>query len=325
MRGTQPVCAGKKVPASGAGNRRVKKGWSLMGEIKNIRIGNRILGEDQPAFIIAEIGINHNGDLDTALRLVDVAASAGCDAVKFQKRTPELCVPEDQQGVMRDTPWGRISYLDYRRRVEFGEEEYAAIDCHCRQKGILWFASCWDIPSADFIQQFDPPAYKIASATLTDHALVRHINKKFRPVILSTGMSTMEEIRESVSLIPKDRLVVAHSTSSYACSNEELNLRMIRTLKQELKCLVGYSGHEDDILPSCLAVSLGAVLVERHITLDREMWGTDHRASLVPEDLHRLVADIRQSEEALGDGVKRVYETELPSMAKLRQVRENRG
>jgi N-acetylneuraminate synthase len=286
-----------------------------------IQIRNRVIGNDHPTFIVAEIGINHNGDLDTAKQLIDVAASTGCDAVKFQKRTPELCVPEDQQSISRETPWGAMTYLAYRQQIEFGADEYLEIDSYCREKSILWFASCWDIPSVDFMRQFDPPFYKIASATLTDDALVTHINGQGLPVILSTGMSTMDEIRHSVSLLQKNRLVVAHSTSSYACSHEELNLRMIPTLKKELDCLVGYSGHEDNILPSCIAVALGAVLVERHITLDRNMWGSDQKASLEPDDLRQLVADIREVEMALGDGVKKVYETELPTMARLRNCR----
>lgn len=288
---------------------------------KKIKIGNRIIGCNEPIFIVAEIGINHNGDLDTARKLIDVAAAAGCDAVKFQKRTPELCVPEDQQSIQRETPWGIMTYLAYRHKIELGVDEYSEIDRYCQRKGILWFASCWDIPSVDFISRFDPPFYKIASATLTDVSLVSHINDQGKPVILSTGMSTMDEIKQSVSLLQKNRLVVAHSTSSYACCHEELNLRMISTLKKELNCLVGYSGHEDNILPSCIAVALGAVLVERHITLDRGMWGSDQKASLEPGELRQLVADIRQVEMVLGDGVKRVYETELSSMARLRNNR----
>lgn len=288
---------------------------------KKIKIGNRIIGCNEPIFIVAEIGINHNGDLDTARKLIDVAAAAGCDAVKFQKRTPELCVPEDQQSIQRETPWGTMTYLAYRHKIELGVDEYSEIDRYCQRKGILWFASCWDIPSVDFISRFDPPFYKIASATLTDVSLVSHINDQGKPVILSTGMSTMDEIKQSVSLLQKNRLVVAHSTSSYACCHEELNLRMISTLKKELNCLVGYSGHEDNILPSCIAVALGAVLVERHITLDRGMWGSDQKASLEPGELRQLVADIRQVEMVLGDGVKRVYETELSSMARLRNNR----
>lgn len=286
-----------------------------------ILIGDRVVGYNHPVFIVAEIGINHNGDMNTAKRLIDAAVSAGCDAVKFQKRTPALCVPADQQTVERETPWGVLTYLAYRRRIEFGLEEYEEIDQYCGQKGISWFASCWDAPSVDFLHRFDPPCYKIASATLTDTALVQHIEGKKKPVILSTGMSTMAEIRQSVSLLSQDRLLVTHSTSAYACSNEELNLRVIQTLQRELGCLVGYSGHEADLLPSCLAVALGAVLIERHITLDRQMWGSDQKASLAPKDLHQLVADIRQGEKALGDGVKRVYETELQSMARLRNCR----
>lgn len=292
-----------------------------MNDIKSIKIGNRIIGHNQPTYITAEIGINHNGDLDTAKQLIDAAVSAGCDAVKFQKRTPELCVPEDQQSVTRETPWGVLTYLDYRKKIEFGIDEYAQIDRYCRDKGMLWFASCWDIPSVDFIGRFNPPCYKIASATLTDTALLEYINRQNKPVILSTGMSTMAEIRQSVSLLQKNQLLVAHSTSSYACCHEELNLLMIPTLKKELDCLVGYSGHEDNILPSCIAVSLGAVLVERHITLDRNMWGSDQKASLEPSGLRQLVADIREVEKTLGDGVKRVYETELQSMARLRNCR----
>jgi len=286
-----------------------------------IQIRNRVIGNNHPTFIVAEIGINHNGDLNIAKQLIDVAVSAGCDAVKFQKRTPELCVPEDQQSIQRETPWGSMTYLAYRRLIEFELDEYIEIDRYCMEKGIFWFASCWDIPSVDFMRRFDPPIYKIASATLTDAALVSHINDQGKPVILSTGMSTMEEIRHSVSLLQKNRLVVAHSTSSYACRHEELNLRMISTLKKELDCLVGYSGHEDNILPSCIAVALGAVLVERHITLDRNMWGSDQKASLDPAGLGQLVTDIREVEKALGDGVKRVYETELDSMARLRNNR----
>lgn len=292
-----------------------------MSEMKTIRIGNRLIGCNEPIFIVAEIGINHNGSLDTAKQLINVAVDAECDAVKFQKRTPELCVPEDQQSILRETPWGSMTYLAYRRKIEFGLDEYVEIDRHCKRKGILWFASCWDIPSVDFMHQFDVPLYKIASATLTDDTLITYVNGQGKPMILSTGMSTLDEIKHSVSLLEKKRLVVAHSTSSYACCHEELNLRMIPTLKKMMGCLVGYSGHENNILPSCIAVALGAVLVERHITLDRNMWGSDQKASLEPAAVCQLVADIREVEKALGDGVKRVYETELQSMAKLRNCR----
>ncbi len=287
--------------------------------MKSISIGKRVIGNGHPTFIVGEIGINHNGDLDVAMRLIDAAVSAGCDAVKFQKRTPALCVPPGQQDQIRETPWGDMTYLAYRARIEFDEAAYRKIDDYCRDKKIPWFASCWDIPSVDFIRRFDPPCYKIASANLTDTALVSHVRRQNKPVILSTGMSTMEEITESVHLLAGGALIVAHSTSSYACCLEELNLRMITTLQQALDLPVGYSGHEEGILPSCLAVALGAVLVERHITLDRTMWGSDQKASLEPADLRQLVADIRQAEKALGDGVKQVYDTELESMARLRR------
>lgn len=285
-----------------------------------VEIGGRPVGRGHPTFIIAEIGINHNGDLGIAKRLIDAAIAAGCDAVKFQKRTPELCVPPEQREVVRETPWGLMTYLEYRHRVEFGYDEYREIDAHCRERGIVWFASCWDEPSVDFIEQFDPVCYKIASASLTDDALLRHINAKGRPMILSTGMSTMEEIRHAVSLLDPDRLLIAHSTSSYPCKPEELNLRMIQTLQQEFDCLIGYSGHEVGLQTTLAAVVLGACFVERHITLDRAIWGSDQAASVEPHGFARLVRDIRVIEVAMGDGVKRVYESEMPTHNKLRKI-----
>lgn len=286
---------------------------------KVIEIGGRPVGEGHPTFIIAEIGINHNGDLDVAKRLIDAATFAGCDAVKFQKRTPELCVPPEQRDVMRETPWGLITYLDYRRRVEFGEEEYTEIDRHCRARGTLWFASCWDKPAVDFLEQFDPPCYKIASASLTDDDLLQHIEKTGRPVILSTGMSTMEQIRHAVALLGQERLLIAHSTSTYPCKPEELNLRVIQTLQREFDCPIGYSGHEVGLQTTYAAVVLGACFVERHITLDRAMWGSDQAASVEPWGFMRLVRDIRVTESALGNGVKRVYKSEIPIMNRLRR------
>ncbi len=275
----------------------------------------------QPArtYIIAEIGINHNGSIDIAKKLIDAASLAGCNAVKFQKRTPELCVPLEQRNVMRETPWGLMSYMEYRERVEFGQEEYTEIDRYCRDKGIDWFVSAWDIPSVDFIEQFDPVCYKVASACITDHALLRHTAATGRTVILSTGMSTMEQIREAVSFFERDKLILAHSTSAYPCKPEELNLRMIPTLQNEFGVLVGYSGHEVGLQTTYAAVVLGACLIERHITLDRAMWGSDQAASIEPQGFMRLVRDIRIIEQALGDGVKRVYESERPLIARLRK------
>ena len=285
-----------------------------------MQLGSRLVGAGQPTFVIAEIGINHNGDLEIAKKLIDAACVAGCDAVKLQKRTPELCVPPQQRDLLRETPWGLITYLEYRHRVEFGQAEYTEIDRYCREKSILWFASCWDIPSVEFVEQFDPPCYKIASASLTDDALLSRVNTTGRPVILSTGMSTMEQIRHAVSLFDPQRLVVAHSTSSYPCKNEELNLRMIQTLAQEFGCPVGYSGHEVGLQTTYAAVVLGACLVERHITLDRAMWGSDQAASVEPGGFLRLVRDIRVIEAALGDGIKRVYDSEKTALSKLRVV-----
>jgi N-acetylneuraminate synthase len=287
---------------------------------KPIEIGERPVGSGHPTYIIAEIGINHNGDLNIAKRLIDAAVLAGCDAVKFQKRAPELCVPSEQHNVMRETPWGLMTYLEYRHRVEFGQDEYREIDHYCRERGIAWFASCWDEPSVDFVEQFDPVCYKIASASLTDARLLRHINNKGRPLILSTGMSTMDEIRHAVSLLDEGRLLIAHSTSSYPCRPEELNLRMIQTLQWEFNCPIGYSGHEVGLKTTLAAVVLGACFVERHITLDRAMWGSDQAASVEPHGFARLVRDIRVIEAAMGDGVKRVYDDELPILRKLRGI-----
>ncbi len=286
---------------------------------KAIQIGNKLVGEGYPTYITAEIGINHNGDLGIARRLIDVAVMAGCDAVKFQKRTPEKAVPPEYREVMRETPWGLMTYLDYRRRVEFGEQEYRAIDQYCHEKGIHWFASCWDEESVDFIEQFSPPCYKIASASLTDHALLKQIRKTGKPMIVSTGMSTFDEIEQAVELIGSDSLLLAHSTSTYPCPPEELNLRMIHTLQSRFNCPVGYSGHEVGLQTTYAAVTLGAAFIERHITLDRAMWGSDQAASVEPWGLMRLVRDIRVIEQALGDGVKRVYESEMKARQRLRR------
>lgn len=284
-------------------------------------IGDRPVGPDHPVFVTAEIGINHNGEVADALALIDAAAAAGCDAVKFQKRTPEICVPADQQPVERDTPWGRMTYLAYRKRVEFDEDEYAAIDRHCRARGIAWFASPWDVPSVDFLELMNPPAHKIASACLTDDDLLRRVRETQRTVILSTGMSTMEQIRHAVDILGRERLIICHATSAYPAPPRELNLRMIHTLMHLFPNVpVGYSGHEIGLQTTVAAVALGACFVERHITLDRARWGSDQAASVEPSGLQRLVRDIRITEDALGDGVKRVYDSELPVLKKLRRA-----
>ena len=286
-----------------------------------VQIGERHVGEGEPVFIIAEIGINHNGSLTNAKKLIDGAVLAGCDAVKFQKRTPEKCVPDDQWYIERDTPWGRMPYIEYRHRVEFGLDQYEAIDRHCKERGILWFASCWDEESVEFIEQFNPPCYKIASACVTDaHLLIEH-RLTSRSVIMSTGMSTLEEIEMGVQALDRRKLLIAHSTSTYPCPPEQLNLNMIKTLRNYYPdCPIGYSGHETGLSPTWAAVTLGAQFVERHITLDRAMWGSDQAASVEIGGLIRLVANIRDIEKSMGDGAKRVYPEEMKQRAKLRRV-----
>jgi len=286
---------------------------------REIKIGNRLIGENHPTYVIGEIGINHNGNIEIAKNLILAAKKAGVDAVKFQKRTPEICVPLEQQSQMRDTPWGYITYLEYRHKVEFGFDEYQEIARYAREVGIDWFASAWDIPSLEFMEKFDPPTHKIASALLTDKELLRAHRDTGKPLILSTGMSTMQQIREAVEILGEDRLLLCHTTSSYPCPPEELNLSMIKTLKENFNCLIGYSGHEVGLVPTAIAVAMGACLVERHITLDRSMWGSDQSASVEPQGLSTLVKYIRVTEKALGDGVKHVYDSEKSSLSKLRR------
>ncbi|MGP4112903.1 N-acetylneuraminate synthase family protein [Streptomyces sp. 4N509B] len=286
------------------------------------KLGDRVVGPGRPVYVTGEIGINHNGDLENAFALIDAAVDAGCDAVKFQKRTPEICTPRDQWDIERDTPWGRMTYIDYRHRVEFGEDDYRAIDDYCRQKGIHWFASPWDTEAVDFLERFDVPAHKVASASLTDDELLRKLRSTGRTIILSTGMSTPKQIRHAVEVLGSDNILLCHATSTYPSRAEELNLRVIHSLHAEYPNVpIGYSGHETGLQTTLAAVALGAVFVERHITLDRAMWGSDQAASVEPQGLVRLVRDIRTIEEALGDGVKKVYDSELAPMKKLRRVK----
>ncbi len=286
-----------------------------------VSIGSRVIGGGRPAYVIAEIGLNHNGDVDIAKRLIDVAAKAGADAVKFQKRTPEISTPAHMRDVPRETPWGTMSYLDYRRRVEFGRDEYVEIGDHATMLGLDWFASPWDVPSVAFLEDLNVVAHKVASASLTDTELLIALRETGKPVILSTGMSTIEQIDRALDTLGTDRVVLMHATSTYPLEPEEANLRAIATLRDRYAGIpVGYSGHERGLQISLAAVAIGAVAVERHITLDRTMWGSDHAASLEPTGLEHLVRDIRVIEKALGDGVKRVFDSELAPMAKLRRV-----
>lgn len=288
---------------------------------REVKIGNRLVGDGHPAYVIAEIGINHNGDLDIAKQMIDAAVHARADAVKFQKRTPDVATPPDQRDQMRETPWGYISYLDYRYKVEFNEDQYCEIDRYCRERGIAWMVSVWDEPSVDFMETFDTPAYKIPSASLTDSKLIKKARATGKPLILSSGMSTMEQIRTGVEVAGEKDLVLMHCTSTYPCEPEELNLKMVETLRREFPNIpIGYSGHEVGLVPSAVAVAFGACMVERHLTLDRAMWGSDQAASVEPGGFERLVKYLRVTEAALGDGVKKVYESEKGSMKKLRRV-----
>jgi N-acetylneuraminate synthase len=290
--------------------------------VSEIRIGNTLVGDGHPCYVVAEIGINHNGDINIAKKLIEAAAMAKCNAVKFQKRTVEVVYSAEELARPRESPFGTTNG-DLKYALEFGEEEYAEIDRYCKQNKITWFASCWDEQSVDFIAKFDVPCYKIASASLTDDSLLRHIRSKGRPVLLSTGMSTLEQIDHAVEVLGKEDLVILHTTSTYPALYEELNLRVIPMLKQRYGLPVGYSGHETGLSTSIASVALGACVVERHITLDRALWGSDQAASVEPQGVAHMVRDIHLVETAMGDGVKRLIEREVPIMKKLRRVDTN--
>lgn len=289
---------------------------------REINVNGRMIGDGYPVYVIAEIGINHNGSVDIAKLMIDGAVAAGTDCVKFQKRTPELCVPKDQWLIERDTPWGRMTYIDYRYKVEFGVDDYREIERYCAMKGIDWTVSCWDEEAVAFMDEhFNVPFYKAASASLTDHGLLRAMQASGKALMISTGMSTMEEIADAVSVLDQTKLLIAHATSAYPCRVEELNMRMIKTLRGLYPRIpIGYSGHETGLATTYASVAMGASFVERHVTIDRAMWGTDQAASVEVGGLQRLVRDIRDIEAAMGDGVKRVYDSELGVRAKLRRV-----
>lgn len=287
---------------------------------KCVKIADRFIGDGYPCFIIAEIGINHNGSVSLAKKMIDIAVTTGCDAVKFQKRTVDVVYTKEELAKERKSVFGNTNG-DLKRGLEFGFDEYKEIDSYCKEKGILWFASCWDEESVDFMEQFDIPCYKIASASLTDDNLLKHTLSKGKPILVSTGMSTMEEIRQAVKILGEDNIVLYHCTSTYPSNADEMNLRVIETLKQEFNCPIGYSGHERGVTPSVLAAALGANSVERHITTDRTNWGSDQAASLEMAGLYHMVRDIRQVPLLLGDGKKVVYPRELPIIDKLRRVK----
>jgi N-acetylneuraminate synthase len=287
--------------------------------MSSVNIGKRAIGDGQPCYVIAEVGINHNGDIDLAKRLISVAVAAGCDAVKFQKRTVEVVYTAEELAKPRESPFGNTNG-DLKRGLELDYYDYQEIDAFCRATKIAWFASCWDEQSVDFIDRFSPPCYKIASASLTDDNLLRHTRKTGKPIILSTGMSTTEQIDHAVEVLGKQDLILLHASSTYPAYYEELNLRAIPAMRARYDVPVGYSGHETGVPSTVAAVVLGACCVERHITMDRSMWGSDHAASLEPNGISRVVRDIRLVEQSMGDGIKRVYEREQPIIKKLRRV-----
>ncbi len=278
-----------------------------------------MVGEGEPCFVVSEIGINHNGDINIARKLIAAALLAGCDAVKFQKRTVDVVYSEEELKKPRESPFGTING-DLKRGLELGYEDYKKIEEYSRVNNIVWFASCWDEASVDFIEQFNPACYKIASACLTDDNLLRYHRSFGRPIILSTGMSTMEEVDHAVKVLGTNDLILLHCNSSYPSKLEELNLRVIQTLKKRYKVPVGYSGHEVSLAPTIAAAVMGACMVERHITLDRAMWGSDQAASVEPHGISRIVRDIHVNEKAMGNGVKKIYDSEISIKKKLRRV-----
>ena len=286
---------------------------------KEVSIGNKLISDNAPCFVIAEIGINHNGSVDLAKKMIDEAVMAGCDAVKFQKRTVTKVYTPEELDVYRPNYYGSTN-RDLKNGLELSYEDYCEIDEYCKLKKIMWFASCWDKDSVDFIEQFNVPCHKVASALLTDDELLMYIKKTGKPILLSTGMSTMEEIRHAVNLLGEDNLVIFHCTSTYPTNHNEINLKVIERFKEEFSCPIGYSGHERGLLPSILSVQVGASAVERHITVDRTLWGSDQAASLEPEGLRRMVRDIREVKSIIGNGNKVVYDSEVPVRAKLRKV-----
>lgn len=271
-------------------------------------------------FLIAEIGINHNGSVNNAKKLIDLAIKTGFDAVKFQKRTPELTTPKSKASDLRDTPWGKITYLDYKKKIEFEKKEFDIIDKYCKKKKIIWFASPWDVPSNNFLKQYNLKYNKIASPMLTNYKLLEHVSKQKKFTFISTGMSNMKDVEKAVKIFKKNRcdFAILHCVSSYPCDDEKVNLKMIEVYKKKFKEIIGYSGHEKSVSPSLMAVCLGAKIIERHITLDRTMWGTDQAASLEENGMRNLVEFIRKFEKCIGDGKKKFHADEK------KKLKENR-
>jgi len=288
--------------------------------MKTIKIGNNTIGDGYPVYFTAEIGINHNGDMQIAKRLLDATFVAGWNCAKFQKRTPSICVPEHQKNLMRSTPWGEMTYLDYRYRLEFEKEQYDYIDNYCREKPLSWTASVWDIKSLEFILNYNVPFIKIPSAKITDNEILSECAKSGKPVFFSSGMSTLEEVDNAVNIVDKytKEYVLFHTNSSYPAKHEELNLKVIETLRNRYGCIIGYSGHEYDLEPSVVATVLGAKVIERHVTINHNLWGSDQAASLEVDGMIKLYNRIADIFPILGDGKKFVIGSELEVRKKLR-------
>jgi N-acetylneuraminate synthase len=286
-----------------------------------LKIGSRFVGDDEPIYLVAEIGINHNGDLQIAKKLIDATWATGWDCAKFQKRHPDICVPENQKNVIKQTPWGEMIYLDYKYRIEFQKREYDYINKYAKEKPLAWSASAWDLPSLEFLMQYDIPFIKIPSAKITDKELLEQAAKAGKPLFVSSGMSTIEEVDNAVNIMEKylsKNYVLFHCNSTYPAKLDELNLQVIGTLKERYNCLVGYSGHEYDIMPTTLVPVYGACVIERHITLDHDMWGTDQAASLEVRGMDFLAKRINSVKTIVGNGVKTVSADEDKVREKLR-------
>ena len=271
-------------------------------------------------FLIAEIGINHNGSIKIAKKLIDLAKQYNFDAVKFQKRNPDISTPEKQKHIVRSTPWGDITYLKYKKKIEFNYKNYKEIDKYCKSKKIKWFASPWDIDSQKFLKKFNLKYNKIASAMLTNYELLDEVAKQRKTTFISTGMSNLKDISKAIKIFKKRKckFILMHCISSYPCPIEKLNLNTIITLKNKFKCEVGYSGHETSVSPTLFAYFLGANYIERHITLDRSMWGTDQSGSLAEPGIKNLTNILGKTKKILGSGKKNVTNEDKKLLKKFK-------
>lgn len=284
-------------------------------------IVNNYVNSPNSIYFIGEIGINHNGDINLAKKIMKEAKSAGFSAVKFQKRNPEITTPLEVRNNIRETPWGEMTYIDYKFKIELQKQEYDEINKYAKELGIDWFASCWDEESLDFISRYDLPCIKIASACITNKNLMNQHVKTEKPLIMSTGMSNLDQIEKAFNILSKNPLAILHATSTYPCPPEELNLNMIKTLHSLYpEHPIGYSGHESGLSTSIAAAVLGAKIIERHITIDRALWGTDQAASLGPDGMRKLIGSVNSIIRSMGDGVKKVYDSEQKSIMNLRPI-----